>query len=279
MAGFGKFAPPAAKRVITPSDLLQQTAYGDAWPEVRQALIDAPQVSHKPFQVEYIGQRQAENLDTPITVMSGQDKNTYDPASRTIKLNRSGSERLGVSPLTSLLHEAGHAAQQVKAPDAALYPHRGVVENLTRNAIESQGMPDPLYANGESLHFQVPHHAGYMTRIAELLADLGHAKKLHYGVTGKVALTPEDNYNLLMGWLNEKPKVNPQPSGVFNAYGPDPIMQYGPKAGNPAEKFEFLKGMFQHIIPKDLPENRIRRIVELMGTTAQNSEPDEAIYG
>ena len=291
MGGLSRFSPkptidvprtqPLTSQMVTSGEeFLRDQGYGKAWPQVKKSLLAAPQPSNPDFQVRYIGKDMEKNLAKPIEVTTVnsragdrfQGRNEADIANHKITISHGEAEDMGFHPMQALHHEIPHLIQVPADINAALYPHTGPIIKRASNNMLEQGVHPVLIP-------EAAHQAGRATTLPEFLALAGHAKRMHYGMTGKPILTPDDHYNAFMDWQRNMPKVNDDPQGLLDIYGPDQIMQYGPNAGQPAHGFEWSKAMINHAVPIDSSEKRIRKIMELMGTTASNNQPSEVTHG
>jgi len=274
-------SPNITNSVSTPEEFLRDSGYGPHWPQVRESLLSAPQPSNPNFKVEYTGKAMEENLSRPVTtntIHSRADdrlagRNEALPEDRVINLSHGEAEELGLHPSYSRHHENTHILQRSKAGlGAGLYPHLKPVEDMAARRMLDQGVHPVLIPRAAM-------QAGYASTLDELGAFFGHAKRLDYGMTGRPIITPQQHYDALNRWRTQGIRVNDDPAGQLDIYGPDQTMQYGPNAGQPAHGFEYIKGQLQHVLPDDTSEKRIRQLIEFMRTFADNEQPGEAVHG
>ena len=74
--------------------------------------------------------------------------------------------------------------------------------------------------------------------------------------------------------------MSPDPSSKWmQFYGPDPILQHGPGAGNPAEGYEMMRQMFRNIL-KPLPGKTKTDVIKAMGFLGSTEAPKgDEVYG
>jgi hypothetical protein len=99
----------------------------------------------------------------------------------------------------------------------------------------------------------------YFGLATELAANMSAAKSRYYGLTGHLPLTPED-HDEMFRFMEQDPiwptETTHSPAMFSNSFEPDPVMQYGPKAGQPASGWNDYKFQFQQMLKRALMEER-----------------------
>lgn len=246
-------------------EFLRNNAYGSAWDEIRQSLLDLPPLKGHKLAPDYSASGGLQqNLERPMYVATA-DEGTKG---NTSALPHHGVVQISPEQLTflntpvdaALHHEVGH----VMAPP-------GGRPDIRLPMLEFKRMSDRLVAEHPQLAKPAMDNAvnaigsaiQYRARPTETMANAGHMRRLEYGLTGNTMTTPEKVAQAFDRWLNTKPatirgEVGPGGFGRFD----DPIMQHGPNAGQPATNFEDMRESFRHIY--DQADPKTKRVIETL---------------
>ena len=261
----------------TGEDYLKANYGDDNWQKIAESLLRND--SHIAISHDYIpgfghtnvrmtGQERIDRLQRPAyTVMHdanlGGNVAFADPAFDSIYLNPNHLQVLAPgTPLRSVAdHEMGHQmnpvlgtirnVQTVGALDAPDYGLRAFDE--ADEAMRAGKIP-----NIDALTSAVG-RTPYFGRVTEMAANMSAAKSRYYGLTGHLPLTPED-HDEMFRFMEQDPiwptETKHSPAMFSNSFEPDPVMQYGPKAGQPASGWNDLKFQFQQLLKRALMEER-----------------------
>jgi hypothetical protein len=114
-------------------------------------------------------------------------------------------------------------------------------------------------------------------RWEELETQIGELKGYHYGLTGQLVRTPEENVRFLGNILNGKTQIHTAPGQPGRAFGDDPIMNYGPNPGQPATKKNHLEALIRDIYPRGGAGEK-KAIFDNTNKMMNNSKPQKAPY-
>jgi hypothetical protein len=258
----------------SPDEFLESEVYGSDYGKVREAMLEAEQMPDgHPMSLNvsaYGGMEKT--LARPIFEVS-QDPSakgsSYAFPEPGLALIRSSG--VGYSPGATRNHEWRHLAFPV-GMDAAMARGSNWAEAKSREAIARiQGLIPQGHPSRTHIE-QLGKHAQYTGRSYELTANLAHMMGLEYGITGQRANKPEERIRLVQKWLEGKPKIKKNPSGPFDVFGGDPVIEYGPRAGQPAENYEFMREMFRNVLPGMTPEKK-RDVIKAMGPLGSTRQP------
>lgn len=294
--GEGGVASPANATIseTTLNDFLANW-YGKNWPEVRDRMIKAQGAPEWHFlrpSYDNTGS-QAKNLDHRIYEIDVDDPNAINAATPDAGLYQSnplqpevGQARFNPQYIrhhefshllfppkdeprmsVTLFPDYGSGAQgSIFTPSANNYPHL----DFAKFSRALGGNPGDLAAANM--------HIRYTSRPDEMLATLPHLMRLEYGLTGKPLRTEADRIRAVQKWIAEPTRYNQGAKGWHEAFGPDPIMQHGPEAGNPAHGYEFLRNSQKLIIPR-LPKVDKKAVIDAMEGFGSTDPKGESQYG
>jgi hypothetical protein len=254
-------------------DYLRENAYGDAFDEIRQSLLDlAPLKGHvlAPDYTASGGLKQALERPLYVATIEGElpwaGKGPTQASGETAALPHHGVVQLSPSELrhtnsgldVGLNHEVGHViAPPGPVRSGASLDSTTMFRRLTAEHPElgKRAMDKGLGRIGRMIQ--------YRNRPPELMANAAHMRRLEYGLTGNTMTTPEKVAQAFDRWLGGKPaairgEVGPGGFGRFE----DPIMQHGPNSGQPATNFEDMRESFRHIYDQSNPKTK--RVIQTL---------------
>jgi hypothetical protein len=250
-------------------DELLARKYGDAWPEVRESMLAAE--AHP--SIMYPGAKsQQEFLENPFYVLmargpgasSGQMANAI-----TLSPDQAAKGHVDIRRIAG--HELGHTLSQLSSYSG----HRPLLE--PKSMMDELAKDYPSLAAREKILPQFAKRLSYLSDPHEIAANLNQMRGLHYGVTGDALLKPEDRIRFIRE-LSEAPIRDPgEPSMFPDAMFPDdPTMKYGPRAGEPADGFNFIEQTLRQTLPRLKPN--ARKAVESIFNKGAANAPMEPGY-
>ena len=240
--------------------------YGKDWPEVRERMIKAEGAPEwHALRPNYNTRNLEHNLTKPIFQVNVNGRVPSNAAiidAGIYQANPSQFESAlgGFSPTYTKHHEFSHL----------LFPPKEGVDKHPGYLRGTGFKPDGLVGT----------HIQYTSNPAELMANLAHMTRLEYGLTGRPMRTPEDRIRAVQKWVSQQIGDAPNPSakGWHNSFGPDPILQHGPEAGNPAHGYKFMQKVFQEIIPRMIRPDK-KAVLDAMEGFGSTEPREGAVYG
>lgn len=236
---------PATMTVITPRQLLSGLYYGDKADEAidamkltgrRAASMDQP-IAHVHRPAVRIGRYYTTPEDSvPPAVWDG--RRTMFTGGGYDNYNKATSQVV-------LQHEGGHALNDYRfTADGGQEPFSPTNAVSMASDMERAGVGPEMT---QYMHSNGP----YWLKKEELAAQANVAKGLHYGVTGQIPKTPQDFEDMIRGFMGHEYQLHPGSSTLFQTFGEDPIMQYGPRAGERATGKAFLDALMKSLLNPD----------------------------
>lgn len=270
---------PATVYRTTNGQILTDNIYGDQFENMRDAISQGKDTGH-PMDLSRAllgGHRDA--WDRPVHVFTGQGeigKGEPKPGfswgtGGLIYINDQHPVTQFYHPQNVMSHEARHGgSHSMGRPHEARHGGK-ISEQEAMEIARKRGIPEQ-------------HQEGYARRLlhgnrmAEMEAHYGDLKGLHYGLTGELIRTPEDNVRFLGGILSRKHKPKPfNGNQTFQFFEDDtPIMQYGPRAGQPAMRKNDLEAILQDLYPRGNQEAKgvlFNNYNKMMSTGKPNEAP------
>ena len=260
----------------SPDKFFEQEVYGQDYPQVREAWTSAEQLPEGhvlSLDPEYSDLDRALARRTFEVTIDPTDEQYYSSSSErpgfmTISPGRSAS--YGSSPDRARNHEYRHMA-------FVTHPHS---QQRVNPAVDMTGhVRQAAAAGGGGIPRGLLHlfadHADYTNSGVELAANLGHMMGLEYGLTGRPIITPEDRIRAVRKWTEGRGGVIKTPAGYQGIFGPDPVMQYGPKAGQPAEGYENMRQILRQLLPTMTPQMK-KDVIKAMGHLG-STEPSREV--
>jgi hypothetical protein len=246
-------------------EFLRNNAYGDAFDEIRQSLLDLAPLKGHPLAPDYSGSgglKQA--LERPLYIATASEDGPWGrtsaiPHAGVVQISPEQLATLNTPIAAALQHEVGHVA----APPgrAAAFGRRLDTKRMSDRLVAEH--PELAKPANDRAAYQIGAAIEYRNRPSELMANAAHMRRLEYGLTGNTMTTPEKVAQAFDRWLGGKPatirgEVGPGGFGRFE----DPIMQHGPNSGQPATNFEDMRESFRHIYDQSDPKTK--RIIQTL---------------
>jgi hypothetical protein len=267
----GALIGPARIARTTLDDELEQRFYGPAYGEVRAAATantPPPSVKHPFGNLD-------KQLQSPLYMVSHPEGSTARSGADVrgfIEISPGDAKKYGVSRDAVSSHELGHHVSPVYGASREYQKRIGwFAERLLRDHPNLKNNPGIL-------DFMARRHA-YLSTPPERAA-IGHQyRRAEYGVSGNKMTTEGDIIRALRGIMDSPPQPIAKPSMKVDAlYPADPIMQYGPGAGKPAEGYNTLRNQLR-LIYEGLNNNSKREVIDILKSGASTSNPNEVMYG
>ena len=235
----------ATMSIITPRELLSGLYYGDRADEA----IDAMKLTG----------RRAQSMDRPIAHVHRPDvrvgtyfstpSDSISPSvwdgRRTIFTGGNYSNYNKLDPQFVTGHEGGHAVNDERFTEKLMQePYSSTNATSMASSMEQAGVDPDM---GRWMQVNGP----YYHKNEELAAQANVAKGLHYGVTGQIPKTDQDFEELIRGFMGHDYQLHPGAPTLFETFGEDPIMQYGPRAGEKATGKAFLDALMKSLLNPD----------------------------
>lgn len=259
--------PSKARIARTSLDDSLAGIYGDDYSAVRDAAMSAK----PPGAVRFHAGSRDENFTRPVYVVnrnSGASKSFVDYLAGLININPLTG--FGGSRQYILGHEAGHLASPYFGP------RRGFP--LLKNADQLKASLTADYGATLAKHPKIlealANRIQYLSRPEETAAIGNQLRRLEYQVSGNKMITPEDRIRAVKEWARG-PAVDPgRPAlKVETMFPGDPMIQYGPAAGQPAEGYMRLKQQMRQILPR-MDKKQAEEFLDILGSGASTSQPE-----
>lgn len=241
--------------------------YGKHWPEVQERMLKAEGAPEwHMLRPDYNTRNLEYALNRPVFEIGGltgpRPINAAYYNAGLVQINPSQAEVAwaGFTPSYTRHHEFSHM----------LFPPK-------KAAQESLGY---LHGTGFDPEGRVGTHIKYSARPDELMANLAHMARLEYGLTGKPLRSLADRIRAVQKWVSQPIGSSPNPSGPgwHNSFGPDPILQHGPEAGNPAHGYKFMQKALQEIVPRMIKPDR-KAVIDALEGFGSTGPKEDVVYG
>lgn len=256
----------------TPAQALAKDWGDDVWPQVRASAEAAPPVEGLRYPD---AANLSEHLDNPFyEFFIRKGKIPSQAMMRSVIINAGDARKHGTTTGNIFRHEMGHIASPYRAPggDDSTIPYDQALEMLAKR-YPALGQPDARPILG-----RMAERLEHMARPSEIPANLNALRRLEYGLTGNPTLTPEERVRLLQNLAQVRPGQIGEPSMRTDAsWGEDPLMQFGPNAGQRADGYNQLIESMQMILPNLKPERK-RAVRDLFNKGASASDPNEQVH-
>ena len=261
--------PGAAKIARTTFDDFAYDQYGDEWDPIRQSLLDAG--SHPMVSDGMSPDERDMHFQEPLYTVIGDTAHNggFMPHLNLIETNPQGMHMQEPGfPLMGILgHEAFHSGNMPsklfagRRLNSKLYSgdpfaftsagQRGTIEQGIDRAWRESGQK-PLPGQRMQMYGQL----GHKNDVNEIIADMGLTRALNYGLTGEIPIEPGE-WSEMFDRILQNPvrPVQRTPNldlnnffpGALTPFPDDPIMQYGPRAGQPAAGWNQLQFYWDQI--------------------------------
>lgn len=263
----------------TLNDWLRDNGYGADWDQVRASLLDQEPLKGHVLAPDYRPAGGLENtLDRPLYIATVEGEAPGKIVGKTLARSNDGVVQIApnqlaavdATPMAGLQHEMGHISAP-PSPTARLTPH-GVAPldpgPLRKRLLdENPGMSDPDAA-------RIGQGIAYRNRPAELLANLGNLRRLEYGLTGNTLTTPEGISRAFDRWLGGKiPQATAAPHKMGFGRFTHPIMEHGPRAGQPAENYYDMLQSLRYIYEQADPKTQ--KVIQSLAPRVSSIQGDE----
>lgn len=175
--------------------------------------------------------------------------------------------RYGSYPLRAVLdHEEGHVLNPITRPYRDVPVSRAYDQS---NGSDIDEYRDQMTPNELIARKRLFGHTQYTNTLSEAAANLSHAKKLYYGLTGELPITPADHAEMLRYMTDDEPSFDPpwrtdlddvslkraslNPLNVFDQ-NEAPVMEHGPRAGERANGWNEMRYHLHQILRDASPE-------------------------
>lgn len=260
---------PAEVTATTPRRYLERHVYGDRTDDVLHARAFSDQIARGPLR-SLVGNEVFEAANKPHAEIRffGNDGGARN--ARGWLAYPHGPDTDPAFSAMAKAHEYAHALNQPESPtvygDISQHfsPHRLDI----RKALLDQG----VNSTGAE---RIGNWSNHFENLTESMAQANVFKGLHYGVTGELPRNGSDFEGLVHGIVNSQHELNPAGTKTLDVFGEDPVMQYGPAAGQQAVYYKYLRFLLQHLIspdPKKATTDEIERGVELMRSSDANPQ-------
>jgi hypothetical protein len=271
----------------SPGQLLKDNVYGDQYENMLDVIAQSKNTGHpKDLTRESLGgHRDAwsrpvhvfENAD--MASVANNDMPAYSWGGYGLIYLDGKNPGIAQQFDRALGHEGRHAGShnEVDRPKTRnsakqIVGYGGLMSDAEAMQLAGKYFPnDPTRQNAYARSLQHGH------RWEELETAMGELKGYHYGLTGQLVRTPEDNVRFLGNILNGKTQVHTTPGQPGKAFGNDPIMNYGPNPGQPAEKKHYLEALIRDIYPRGTSDEK-KVIFGNENKMMNNSKPQKAPY-
>lgn len=266
----------------TPGKIMEEHVYGDQIGDMIDAISGAGDTgTPNDLTRRFLGGHKAA-WDRPAYVFRGDEQNPKANPSPAYSWGGTGaiyiSEKHPVVQSYTvedvLPHEAHHAGSHDGMDRKHNQPYGGSMSEHEAMTIAKKYFtnPDQIKAYAQRLvHGQL---------WGEMETHFGQLKGIHYGMTGKLVRTPEDNARLLQQILASQHRPisgnKLDDPGLVRAFGDAPTMQYGPKAGQPAVRKNILENLIKDLFPRGAPTEKkdlFHNFNKVMSTAKPNEAP------
>lgn len=247
----------------------------DLWPQVRQAALDSP----TPSSIRYPTGDLKSHLARPVyTIVHPHDvpaKSYADLRHGVMEVSPHEADSFGVTANHVGQHEAGHflaPMPDVRRPNSVERAARqgALLEALVRDYPQLVGHPAILGRLGK--------HMTHASTRPERAAVGNHLRRLHYGVTGNPMITEADRIRAILDWTNgPQADLGAPTMRVRQMFPDDPVMKYGPDAGQPADGYNMLREYMRQIY-KALPEPALKELDQTLRSGASVAKPQEVVH-
>lgn len=268
--------------------------YGKHWPEVRERMIKAQGAPEWHYlRPDYNAGNFEKNLGRRIYEIEVGEPTAINAANMdagVFQYSPSGNDvgDAGFHPQHIRHHEFSHLLfppSDGKRMDNDLFPAYSQGDGGSLFEPGSQNYPHldfskfvgALSGNADQV-IKAANHIRYTSKPAETLAALPHLMRLEYGLSGKPMRTEADRIRAVQKWVSEPTRYGGGAPGWHNAFGPDPVMQHGPEAGNPAHGYNFLRNTFKLLLPR-IPKSDKKVFIDAMEGFGSTDPKEEAVYG
>lgn len=275
-----------------PEDILAAW-YGKDWDEVRDRILKsqgAPQ-GHV-LRPDYGTGSLAQTLARPFFKITTEDPRAISAAVIDAGVFQNGPKnptllRAGFHPDYVQHHEFSHLmfpphgdlSNEMELMPKYSFQGPGDMFHYTGRSTPSIDFDKLLKSTGTENLPGATTHVRYTSKPSELMANVAHMMRYEYGLTGKPMRTPEDRIRAVKQWIDTPPQYSKDPSaGWHNAFGPDPVLEHGPDAGQPAHGREFMRNSLRVIIPRMEKQDK-KALIDAMEGFGSTEPRTEAQYG
>jgi hypothetical protein len=241
----------------TPGQIKKEIGYGDQWGNMMDALVDAeknfPADNENSISRKSLGGvLKASEQPIHVVVANGGPDAHMDsvgfahPYANWMYMNQQNPRFQDYGPEAVKFHEATHLMTHPFPERPTNQMFGGKVPWEANLAKAKQYFSDPDQAREYAFDLE---HGG---RWEELEAHFAELKALNYGLTGKLTRTPEENVRFLQQILTNKPAFGTK----GEMFQPDPIMQHGPRAGQPARLWHKLQQIHRDTFPRGTSQEK-----------------------
>jgi len=276
--GLGEKPHDVDIRRTTAGSEMKDLVYGDQYENMVDAIDQAPQPTGPGAlnRDAFGGLRAA--LTAPLHIVTRRqfdnappvESPAYAQAGRgLVYLDENGRSLHRHSPEAVLGHELRHAYSHhhKDARDYKLLHGPKIPTEYQKDSLGKIFYPDPTADNYVENIVEMDSRLRHGQKLEELEAMLGELKGLSYGMTGKLVKDPADNIRLLGEILNSNHK-DP-------LHAADPTMNYGPRAGQPAERKSLLEATIKTLWNRGSAGEK-QRTIENMQKIMSTAKPNEA---
>jgi hypothetical protein len=267
----GALIGPARIHRTTLDNVMEKRYYGDVWDEIRATATGnapPPSVRHRFGNLD-------QQLQSPlyfVTYPEGVKARSATNSRGVIEISPAQAEQWGASPAYVMDHETGHMVSPMPDSDRRY-------SNMIRTFADQVRKDFPVLAKTPNILRTMAHRLAYLRTPAERAAIGNQYRRMEYGVTGNKMTNEGDIIRALRGVLDQPPMPIAKPSMKIDGMFPgDPVMQYGPRAGQPAEGYNNLRQQFRQILPTLQPRDK-REFIDILKSGASTSNPNEVMYG
>lgn len=277
----GELPVRATVEKTTPGRIMEEHVYGDQIGNMIDAISGVPNTgSPNDLTRGFLGGHKAA-WDRPAYVFRENEQNPKANQSPAYSWGGTGAIYVNekhpvVQSYTMgdvLPHEAHHSASHNGIDRKHNSSYGGGMSELEAMTIAKKyfSNPDQIKAYAQRLVH------GHLWQ--EMETHFGQLKGIHYGMTGKLVRSPEDNARLLQQILasQHKPVSGSKLDDphLTRAFGEAPIMQYGPKAGQPALRKNILENLIKDLFPRGAPAEK-KDLFHNFNKVMSTSKPNEA---
>jgi hypothetical protein len=270
----GGKGPVAARVGKTTLDKELGEWYGKDWGRKRESMVNSQARTQPQYQYRNLS-NQDENLRQPIYVVRHSDPSASSFASP-------GIGKVELVDNDSLIGSAGFDPQYLRWHELShlVAPYLG--QGRLRDKLIGQERSAPLWLSGrgdssaQSNANMAWHHMAYSAKSPEFFANLAHMMRLEHGLSGRPVVSPEDRLRVIQSWRGSRPQLDLSAPSMHKMFGPDPILQHGPDAGNPAHGYNFMREFFRNALQyiKDEP---LSDMMGPLGSASPRTEDRNAV--